>query len=823
MYQFTGFSEKANLALNNAVNCAEDMGHTYIGSEHVLAGLLKDPTNVASVVLRSRRITYNGLYEKIRGSVGIGMPTELTVDDMTPRCRRIIENAIGLAASSHHMLTGTEHLLMAVLRDNKCIGSRLLSSMGVSASSMCAEITGALPFSDHFSAEQSPRRENDPRKNDHPTLTKYGTDLTAEAREGRIDPVCGRDSEIDRVIRILCRRTKNNPCLLGEPGVGKTAVVEGLALKIASGNVPELLRGTELRTLELTGMVAGAKYRGDFEERIRNAVREVRAAGNIVLFIDEIHNLIGAGSAEGAVDAANILKPVLARGEIRIIGATTPEEYRKNIEKDAALERRFQTVAVREPSPEGALEILQDLRPRYEEHHRVKITDAALSAAVSLSVRYLSDRFLPDKAIDLMDEAASGVSLKHSGYPPEIEELIRESERLNREKANAVNAQDFEKAVMIRDREKKINRSLSAAMSEHSQQEQILSEVTERDIAAALSERTGIPAAALETEDKRRLTSLEEEIRRHIIGQDNAVRTVVTAVKRGRSGVGDPARPVGSFLFCGPTGVGKTALAKELSRALFGNESSLIRLDMSEYSEKHTVSALVGAPPGYVGFEDGGQLVEKIRRRPYSVILFDEIEKAHPDIFNALLQILDEGMLTSSSGKKADCRNCIIIMTSNAGARLIGNEKLTFGFSEKSTEKDRKFIRSAVEGELKKIFRPEFLNRIDETVIFDRLTKEAIVTITENYLKTIAGRLANTGTVVEYAAGVAGFLAEKGYDEEYGARFLRRTVVAEVENPLAEAIIAGLSPSEKAVFCVEDGGLRLKICRNSARTDKEVF
>ena len=815
MYKFTGFSEKANLALNNAVNCAEDMGHTYVGSEHILAGLLKDPTSVAGIVLQSRRVTYNSYYDKIRGAVGVGVPTELTVEDITPRCRRIIENASGYAGPSGGGVTGTEHLLMAVLRDGKCLGNRLLTQMGVTPADLCAEITkntGAEPAAHGARAREAAA----PRKSGSPTLAKYSRSLTEEARAGRIDPVAGRQKEIDRVIRILCRRTKNNPCLIGEPGVGKTAVVEGLALKIASGEVPDLLKNADLRSLELTGMVAGAKYRGDFEERIRSAVNEAAAAGNVILFIDELHNLIGAGSAEGAVDAANTLKPMLARGGVKLIGATTIEEYRRNIEKDSALERRFQTVTVDEPTREETLTILRELRPRYEAHHGVTITEEALEAAVSLSVRYITDRFLPDKAIDLVDEAAAGVHLQRDRFPPEIRELENDCARLNREKAEAVNAQDYEKAVEIRDREKEANRRLSAEKARWLETGGAALTVEAADVAGVVSEWTRVPVQNLTEPEKARLLTLEDEIKRTIIGQDEAVARVAAALRRGRSGVKDPLRPIGSFLFCGPTGVGKTALAKELARTFFGSADALIRLDMAEFAEKHTVSRLVGSPPGYVGFEEGGQLTEQIRRKPYSVILFDEIEKAHPEVFHSLLQILDEGVLTSAQGRVADCRNCILIMTSNTGDRIVGGAAAGMGFSG-ATEKDAaSATRSAVEEELKKLFRPEFLNRIDETVIFHTLSRESIRAIAAKQLEEIRLRLAGMNIRAVFADSAADWFAARGYSAAYGARHLKRLIVTNAEDPIAKAILSGELPNGGAVTCAaEQGELRLSFSQKS--------
>ena len=821
MYKFTGFSEKANLALNNAVNCAEDMGHTYVGSEHILAGLLKDPTSVAGIVLQSRRVTYNGFYDKIRGAVGVGVPTELTVDDITPRCRRIIENAVSYAGPADGNLTGTEHLLMAVLRDGKCLGNRLLTQMGVTPADMCSEIAKNTAVSEPPALHGGVRPREAPaaRKNGIPTLAKYSRSLTDEARAGRIDPVAGRQQEIERVIRILCRRTKNNPCLIGEPGVGKTAVVEGLALKIASGDVPDLLQNTDIRSLELTGMVAGAKYRGDFEERIRSAVNETAAAGNIILFIDEIHNLIGTGSAEGAVDAANILKPVLARGGLKLIGATTIEEYRKNIEKDPALERRFQTVTVNEPTREETLAILKELRPRYEAHHGVTITDAALEAAVTLSARYITDRFLPDKAIDLMDEAAAGVHLQKDHFPPEIRAMEDNCALLNREKAKAVNAQDFEKAVEIRDREKEANRLLAAEKARWLEQGGAARRVESEDIAKAVSEWTRVPVESLTESEKTRLLTMEDEIKKTIIGQDEAVHKVVAAVQRGRSGVKDPLRPVGSFLFCGPTGVGKTALAKELARTFFGSADALIRLDMAEFSEKHTASRLVGSPPGYVGFEEGGQLTEQIRRKPYCVILFDEIEKAHPEIFNSLLQILDEGVLTSAQGKTADCRNCILIMTSNTGDRIAGGAA-GLGFSGAAAKDGANAVRTAVENELKKIFRPEFLNRVDETVVFHRLSRDSIRAIAANLLEEIRLRLAGIKINAVFTESAADWFAENGYDGHYGARYLKRLIVTKVEDPVAHAIISGeLKDGDTVTFTVSDGALQYAVAPSQASAE----
>ncbi len=789
MFIFTGFSGKANAALNNAVNCAEDMGHTYVGSEHILAGLLKDPTCVAGVILNSRKITYSAVCEMIRSAIGVGIPTKLTENDITPRARKIIRSSVAAAQNSGTALTGTEHLLGAILREPSCFANRALVKMGAVPSDIYGEITKIFP-EDAREIKNMKQKERTASHSSFSTLHKYGRNLTSAAACGKIDPVTGRSKEIDRVIKILCRRTKNNPCLIGEPGVGKTAIAEGLALRVAKGEVPDILKNSEIYSLELTAMVAGAKYRGDFEERIKNVISEVINAGNIILFIDEIHNLIGAGSAEGAVDAANILKPVLARGEIKLIGATTNEEYRKNIEKDAALERRFQTVSVEEPTADETVEILKNLRPRYEAFHGVEISDTAIESAVNLSVRYITDRFLPDKAIDLIDEAAAGVNIEGEELPPEMREAEKKAEEAGRNKISAVNSQDFEQAARYRDEEKSLYKELSKMKSQLSETGALRPSVEASHIAQVVSSWTKIPVGNIEEDEKMRLRDLEKMLSEKIIGQETAIKTVASAVRRGRAGLRDPERPVCTFLFCGPTGVGKTALSKELAFAVFGKKDALIRLDMSEYSEKHAASRLIGSPPGYTGFEEGGQLVKKIRANPYSVILFDEIEKAHPDVFNFLLPVLEDGILTGSDGKTADCRNCIIVMTSNAGARLIGSEKQSVGFYENSKDRESTNIKKAVEAELKNIFPPEFQGRIDETVIFGRLTKEHIGVIARNSLEEITRRLEKKGIKIEFSPEVFSYLAEKGCDKVYGARNLRKLIVAEIENPLSEIIFS---------------------------------
>ena len=787
MFMFTGFSEKANTALNNAVNCAEDMGHTYIGSEHIVLGLLKDPGSVAGIILGAYKINYQVFYNLISDSVGLGIPTSLSEKDITPRAADIIRTAVSSGAASGHGLTGTEHLLTAVLREDGCFANRLIVKAGASPRIILAEIKKTSP-ENITDTKKIAQREKDYTRNKLSTLEKYGRNLTLMASAGKTDIVTGRDKEIEQVIKILLRRTKNNPCLLGEPGVGKTAVAEGLAYRIAMGDVPDAIKNMQLFSLELTSMVAGAKYRGDFEERIKNAVNEAVSAGNIILFIDEIHNLIGAGSAEGAVDAANILKPVLARGEIRLIGATTNEEYRKNIEKDSALERRFQKVLVKEPAETECLEILKNLRPAYEAFHSVKISDEALDAAIEMSVRYIPDRFLPDKAIDLIDEACSAVKLAEKALPPEISDLEKQVEKAGKDKALSVNMQNFEQAAAFRDKEKKLLKLLQEKKAEYKDNPAMIPVVTVADIAENVSIATGIPTGKLTENEREKLCRLEEDLSKEIIGQPSAVSAVSLAVRRSRAGLRDPLRPMGTFLFCGPTGVGKTALARALSQAVFSRSDALIRLDMSEFSERHSLARLIGSPPGYTGYDEGGMLVNRIRKNPYCVILFDEIEKAHPDIFNFLLPLLEDGILTASDGRTADCRNSIVILTSNCGARIISDERQALGFGEDDGRGDDGFVRKTVEKELKKVFSPEFLNRIDETVIFSRLSEAVIEKIAKKMLGTIKQRLKKQGIVFEADAGVYSFLARKGYDKSYGARNLRRLIVNTVETPLSEKI-----------------------------------
>ncbi len=806
MYRFTGFTQKANDALNNAITAAENLGHTYVGSEHILLGLLKENGGMAYTALSAKKISYSEVEAIIRNSMGIGSPTVLSPNDFTPRAKNIIDTAILQGRGMGHSYIGTEHILMGIIREGTGAATEILASMGVQSQDLLRDLTNALGSNPSPSGQH---KNGTKEKSDTPVLSQFGRDLTVLATQGRIDPVIGRQKEIERVIQILSRRTKNNPCLIGEPGVGKTAIAEGLALKIATGEVPELLRNKRIITLDLTGMVAGTKYRGDFEERIRNAIEEVKKAGDIILFIDEVHTLIGAGSAEGAVDAANILKPSLARGELQVIGATTLDEYRKHIEKDSALERRFQPVTVGEPSEEEAVEILMGLRDKYEAHHKVRISDNAIHAAVRMSSRYIGDRYLPDKAIDLVDEAASRVRLKAFTAPPDLKALEDKVKSLSEEMQSAINSQDFEHAATLRDEKNTITKELEnerriwKEKSTHS-----TGEVGEQEIAAIVSQWTGIPVVQLTQEESQRLLNMEDELHKRIVGQDEAVTAVARAIRRGRAGLKDPKRPTGSFIFLGPTGVGKTELCKTLAASIFGDENAMIRLDMSEYMEKHTVSRLVGSPPGYVGYEEGGQLTEKVRRRPYSVVLFDEIEKAHHDVFNMLLQILEDGILTDSQGRRVDFKNCIIIMTSNVGAKKISQSgQGTLGFApDKSETADEKKIREAVMGELKNVFRPEFLNRVDDIIVFRQLKQNDINEIAERMLANLSKRVKELDFELDFSDDAVNEIGKAGFDPVYGARPLRRAIQQQIEDKLSEEILEGkLVPGKKYLCSVENG------------------
>ena len=790
MFKFTGFTEKANKSLNAAVKAAEDLGHTYIGSEHILLGLLSDTSTVAGAVLAAHNITYADIEEELKRSIGVGVPTELQPDDFTPRSKNILETSVAFARQMGQQLVGTEHVLLAIAREGSCSATLLLSRAGVSMQDIVNDVSKAL-----MGGTANAGTDNkDGGKENESMRSQFGRDLTKLAKDGKIDPVIGRQKEIERVIQILSRRTKNNPCLIGEPGVGKTAIAEGLALKIVSGEVPELLKDKKIYSLDLTGMVAGTKYRGDFEERIKKVIDEVKNAKDVILFIDEVHTLIGAGSAEGAADAANILKPSLARGELQIIGATTIEEYRKHIEKDAALERRFQPVMVDEPSQEEAIEILKGIKDKYEAHHKVKITDEAIESAVKLSTRYIGDRYLPDKAIDLIDEAASRVRLRSYTAPSDLKELEDKKKSVEAEKLSAVNAQEFERAAALRDEERKLDKEIKDKKENwHDMAGKSHDEVTPADIADIVSSWTGVPVTQLSTEESDRLLHMEDELHRRIVGQDEAVEAVSRAIRRGRVGLKDPKKPIGSFIFLGPTGVGKTELCKALAAAMFGDENAMIRLDMSEYMEKHTVSRLIGSPPGYVGYDEGGQLTEKVRRKPYSVVLFDEIEKAHPDVFNMLLQILDDGVLTDGQGRRVDFKNCIIIMTSNVGAKLISQKQKAFGFAAgaKELEQNEKEIKDAVMGELRNTFRPEFLNRVDDIIVFQRLTKENIKEIASRLLAVLQKRVEDMGIEVTFSDEAVSKIADAGFDDVYGARPLKRAIQSRIEDALSEEMLKG--------------------------------
>ena len=810
-YNFNGFTSKANEALNQAISSAEQLGHTYVGSEHLLLGLLKIGSGVAASVLNRNGVTAEKVEELIRATIGCGTPTRLSPDYFTPRAKRVIETAMAGCSNMGKKYVGTEHLLIGILSEGDNYAIRFINEIGADTSAITSEALSASGINPEDSVGKSDKSASKSDGN-VPTLSKFGRDLTAEAKKGKIDPVIGREKEIERVIQILCRRTKNNPCLIGEPGVGKTAIVEGLAQKIAEGAVPDILQNKRVFTLDLTGMVAGTKYRGDFEERIKSVIEEVTKAGDIILFIDEVHTIIGAGSAEGSTDAANILKPSLARGEFQLIGATTISEYRKNIEKDSALERRFQPVNVAEPSEEDAILILKGLKDKYEAHHKVKITDEAITAAVKLSTRYISDRFLPDKAIDLIDEAASKVRLSVCAAPPELKELEEKIAAAEAEKDEAINSQEFERAASLRDSEKKLKAEYEKARDDWKKQNSHCNgEVGEQDIAEIVSSWTGVPVSQLTEEESARLLRLEDELHNRIVGQDEAVTAVAKAIRRGRVGLKDPKRPIGSFIFLGPTGVGKTELCKALAQAMFGSENMMIRLDMSEYMEKHTVSKLVGSPPGYVGFEEGGQLTEKVRRNPYSVILFDEIEKAHPDVFNMLLQILEDGILTDSQGRRVDFKNTVIIMTSNVGARLITEKKVSFGFGE-SGKDDNKDVKELVLNELKNTFRPEFLNRVDDIIVFSKLDKEQIAEICVKMLNNLSERLKNLNITAEFDDSVKYALAEKGFDPVYGARPLRREIQNKIEDPLSEKILDSSVKNGDTVVCTyKDGNFEFTV------------
>ncbi len=793
------FTQRAKKAVEIANEVALELGHNYIGTEHLLYGLAKEGSGVAAKVLENQNIKPEDIIDKIIELIGQGQPLEGTLG-FTPRTKRVIENAFIEARKLGYDYIGTEHLLIGILREGDSVAARILLELDANIPMIYNEIVKVINEGEDLSGEagNSDKDGKIGSYNQTPTLNQFGDDLTKKAKEGKLDPIIGRKEETERVIQILSRRTKNNPCLIGEPGVGKTAVVEGLAEKIVAGDVPEILKNKRVVAVDIASMVAGAKYRGDFEERIKKALDEVKKAGDVILFIDEIHTIVGAGSAEGAVDAANILKPLLARGEIQLVGATTINEYRKYIEKDAALERRFSPVMVDEPSEKDTVKILKGIRDKYEAHHGVKISDEAIESAVKLSVRYINDRFLPDKAIDLIDEAASRARLKTYTEPDSLRELQEQIEDIQKDKEEAVRAQKFERAASLRDKERELKAKYEEEKKnwKNKNTKEVVN-ITEENIAEVISSWTGIPASRITQDENKRLRNLEKELHKRVIGQDEAVEAVAKAIRRGRVGLKDPNRPIGSFLFLGPTGVGKTELSKALAECLFGDESAMIRIDMSEYMEPHSVSKLIGSPPGYVGFDEGGQLTEKIRRKPYSVILFDEIEKAHPDVMNMLLQILDDGRLTDSQGRTVNFKNTVVIMTSNVGARLITDKKALGFVKEEDSDKkekenkDYEETKKEVMEALKKEFRPEFLNRIDEIIVFHKLTDKEIGKIIDIMLKEVIDRLDAQKIKIELEPSVKKLIASKGIDKNFGARPLRRTIQNILEDSLAEDILDG--------------------------------
>ncbi|MBI2853669.1 MAG: ATP-dependent Clp protease ATP-binding subunit [Chloroflexi bacterium] len=803
--RFEKFSERARRALTLAQEEAQRFNHSYIDTEHVLLGLVREEDGMAAKVLVNLGVGLSKVRTAVEFIMGRGEKPSTGELGLTPRAKRVIEFAVDEARRLNHSYIGTEHLLLGLLREGEGVAAGVLESFGVTLERVRAEAVRLL-------SQTSPQAHAATRSTSRtPTLDQLGVDLTAAARSGKLDPVIGRAREIERVIQILSRRTKNNPALIGEPGVGKTAIVEGLAQRISTGNVPETLQGKRLITLDIGLLVAGTKYRGEFEERLKKVLEEVKTAGNCVLFVDELHTIVGAGAAEGAVDAANILKPSLSRGELQCIGATTLDEYRKYVEKDAALERRFQPVLVAEPTVEQTLDILRGIKHRYEEHHRVVISDEALQMSASLAARYIPDRFLPDKAIDLMDEAASMVRIKRGSIPIGLSEARKALESVRKDKDAAINNQQYEYAAELRDRELQLMDKIQKAEQDWQvEREQDKPTVTAEDLSTVTSMWTGIPVARLTTDESTRLLQMEEVLHRRIVGQDEAIVAVAKAVRRGRAGMKDPRRPIGSFIFLGPTGVGKTELVRALAEFMFGSEESLIRLDMSEFMERHAVARLVGAPPGYIGYEEGGQLTEAVRRKSYCVILLDEIEKAHPDVFNILLQIFDDGHLTDAKGRRVDFRNSIVVMTSNIGAELIKRDT-TMGFTVRSDEKKARqtayeSMKDKVLGELKKTFRPEFMNRIDGVVVFHSLAKEHIRQIVDLMLTQVTKPLAEKNIKLEITEAAKELLASKGYDPAFGARPLRRVVQDMVEDPLSEGLLRGDFRTGDTVIidCVDD-------------------
>lgn len=813
------YTSQARNALAMAEKTAKRCQHSYIGTEHLLLGLLMEPEGTAGILLADFGVEQERLLGLIDRLIApSGNTAVASAPGLTPRARRLLDNAQEEAARLKSDEVGTEHILLAMLRESDCVATRLLYTMGVNIQKLYSSLLNAMGEAGSMTKEEIQAKLGMTKSGENsatPTLDQYSRNLNEMAKQGRMDPVIGRQAEIDRVIQILSRRTKNNPCLVGEPGVGKTAIVEGLAQRIVQGVVPDTIKNKRVVVLDLSGMVAGSKYRGEFEERIKNVVREVMENKNVLLFIDELHTIIGAGGAEGALDASNILKPSLSRGEIQLIGATTLEEYRKYIEKDAALERRFQPVTVEEPTEEQAKEILEGVRPYYERHHGVEISDAALDAAVKMSTRYIHDRFLPDKAIDLMDETASRVQLGGFKVPEALEENEKKHKRLLEEKEQAIKDGDFEKARAIQEEQAEVEKKLKAARARFEKRcrDRKLT-VTEEDIAATVSSWTKIPVQKLAEEESRRLAKLEQILHKRVIGQDEAVKAVARAIRRGRVGLKNPNRPIGSFLFLGPTGVGKTELSKALAEAVFGTEQAMIRVDMSEYMEKHSVSKMIGSPPGYVGYEEGGQLSEKVRRNPYSVILFDEIEKAHPDVFNILLQVLDDGHITDAQGRKVDFKQTCIIMTSNAGAQSIVEPKRLGFLSEEDAKKDYEYMKGQVMEEVRRMFKPEFLNRIDETIVFHQLTKQDMKKIISILLKDLIGRCKTQMDIeLKIRDAVKDHLVDTSYDSKYGARPLKRAIQNQLEDPLAEAILSGtIKKGDTVAVGIRKKEIKFSVC-----------
>ncbi len=805
--RFDKFTERARKVLTLAQEEAQRFNHNYIGTEHLLLGLVREGDGVAAKVLANLGVDLNKVRSAVEFIIGRGDRTVTGDIGLTPRAKKVIELAVDEARRLNHHYIGTEHLLLGLVREGEGIAAGVLESLGVSLDKVRNQIIHVLNQSQPYSQQESKQTSRTP------VIDQMGMDLTAAARAGKLDPVIGRAREIERVIQILSRRTKNNPALIGEPGVGKTAIVEGLAQRIASGDVPETLLGKRLLTLDIGSLVAGTKYRGEFEERLKKIIEEVKGSGNCVLFIDELHTLVGAGAAEGAVDAANILKPSLSRGELQTIGATTLDEYRKYIERDAALERRFQPIIVEEPTVEETVEILRGIKERYEQHHKLIISDESLLAAAELASRFITDRFLPDKAIDLVDEASSRVRLQRAASPPTLKEAIQSLESIQTEKESAINAQQYELAAELRDREAKLRAKIDNLESGwHEQQAAEKPVVGVEDIAQVVSMWTGIPVMRIAEEETARLLRMEEEIHKRIIGQEEPISVVSKAVRRARAGLKDPRRPIGSFIFLGPTGVGKTELVRALAEFMFGSEEAMVRIDMSEFMERHSVARLVGAPPGYIGYEEGGQLTEAVRRKPYSVVLLDEIEKAHPEVFNILLQIMDDGHLTDAKGRKVDFRNTILIMTSNVGADLLRRDS-TLGFAVtqdelKTAEHAYDRMKDKVLGEMKNLFRPEFLNRIDATVVFRSLTLMEIRKIVDLMLSRVRGALTEQQIALEVTDAAKDYLVEKGFDPKFGARPLRRTIQNLVEDTLAEGLLNGkFQRGEAVVVDIRDGEL----------------